>query len=271
MSPRALANQQRQEQARRMSKLGRSLLLLIATVLSFGTIGLLAADQLYRPDTFVVDQLKIKGNFRYLNPKSIEAVVKQEAVGNFFSIKLTSIKRRVEALEWVQTAEVRREWPNTLLIDVSEQRPVMRWNKDKWVNSLGQVVDLPRAPEISNPIVLVGNERDSELMLHKAYRWKKQIERSGLELREVSLSGSHAWRLTINYPLDNYQFDVLLGRDEADQRLWRFLYLFDGEFRGADKQLRRVDARYPNGLAIDAVALTTTESIVMEQSTERPL
>ena len=88
---RALANQNRQAQSQRLSRLARSALVLCATFLSFAAFALLAADQLYRPDTFVIDQLKIKGNFRYLQPQQVEDVVNQQAVGNFFSIELQEI------------------------------------------------------------------------------------------------------------------------------------------------------------------------------------
>jgi len=43
---------------------------------------------------------------------------------------------------------------------------------------------------------------------------------------------------------------LLLGREKASQRLARFEMLFDQQFRESNKQLVRVDARYPDGLAI---------------------
>ena len=86
MSKRALANQEREQQIQRMSKAGRSLLILIATLMSFAALCLTVTDQLYRPDTFVIDQLKIKGKFEHLNPEQVESVVNQITVGNFFSV-----------------------------------------------------------------------------------------------------------------------------------------------------------------------------------------
>ena len=58
---RAFANREKQAQSERNDRLGRALLLGAATLLTFATISLLAADRLYRPDTFVIDRLKIKG------------------------------------------------------------------------------------------------------------------------------------------------------------------------------------------------------------------
>lgn len=270
-SKRALANQESEAYSQRMSKLGRSLLLLVATVLSFASIALLAADQLYRPESFTIDQLKIKGKFRHLEPSQIETVVDPDAVGNFFSVELSEIKQRIEDLPWVHRAEVRREWPDTLSVEVNEHRPVMRWKKDQWVNSYGEVVRLPGPVDLNNPIVVSGKEKDANLILQQAYRWKKKLESKGLSVKAVSLSDSHAWSLKLSYPLNDYDFEVLLGREEIEQRLARFLFLFDEQFKQANKKLKRVDARYPNGLAIRSEPLSTVEAVVMKESEGAPL
>ncbi len=127
---RAFANREKQAQSERNDRLGRALLLGAATLLTFATISLLAADRLYRPDTFVIDRLKIKGKLRHMPVSEVESLVSEIGVGNFFSIELDRIKSEVEGHAWVQNAEVRREWPNTLLIEVLNHRPVMRRHKN---------------------------------------------------------------------------------------------------------------------------------------------
>ena len=266
---RAFANQERHEQAQRLARMGRSLLLLVATVLSFATVGLLTADQLYRPDTFAIDQLKITGRFRYLDPVRVEQAVRDVAAGNFFSVNLREIEDRVETLSWVQDAAVRREWPDTLLVRVREQRPVMRWGKDRWVNADGEVIRLPDNAELANAITLSGTPRNASLMLHTAIRWKRQLQNSGLHLHAVSLSGSHAWTLTVFDPEHRQAFQILLGREEPEYRLRRFQYLFADQFRGTRQRLDRVDARYPDGLAIKATQVEAEGDVAM-QSTDRP-
>jgi cell division protein FtsQ len=132
-------------------------------------------------------------------------------------------------------------------------------------------VGLPGKVDLTNPIVLSGKEKDASLILQQAYRWKKQLEIKGLSVQAVSLSDSHAWRLTVSYPLNDYDFEVLLGREEVEQRLARFLFLFDEQFKQSDKQLKRVDARYPNGLAIRSEPLPMAEAVVMKESEKEPL
>lgn len=266
MSKRALANQERAAQAQRLGRLGQSAILLIATVLLFSTMGLLAADQLYRPDTFVIDQLKIKGKFKHLNPADVESMVQQQPLGNFFTIDLQDIKQRSEQLAWVQRANVRREWPNTLLIELEEQRPIMRWGKNSWVNSYGEVVELPSAIKYQPKISLNGNPKDAKMMMRQALQWQQLMVSSGLDLVGLSLSDSHAYRLQISQSPNTKPFALLLGRREIDERLTRFLMLYDTQLRTAGQQLIRVDARYPDGLAINAQKIEPADSLVLNQT-----
>ena len=264
ITQRALASKEREVQAQRLSRFGRASLIMLATLLSFAAVSLMAIDQLYRPDTFVINQLKIKGKFRYLNPVDVEEAVGEQALTNFFSVQLNNVKRDVEKLAWVQQADVRREWPNTLLVNVREHIPVMRWETDKWITSSGEVLDLPGDVRAPSDIVLFANEADAGFVLKNTFAWKKRLRLKQLELRKVQFSASRAWTLTLYHATNDAQFDLLLGREKVNQRLARFELLFDKHFRESNKQIQRVDARYPDGLAIKMNELDVTQDAYSE-------
>ncbi len=265
-SARALANQEREAQTKRLGVLAKALLLSAATFMTFATVALLLADNLYRPDSFVIDQLKIKGKFKYLSAEEVQAAVFEKPVGNFFSIELDEIKHRIEQLAWVQNADVRREWPHTLAITVREHRPVMRWTTinessdgrqksvgaEEWVSLSGQIISLDTPLNQSSTIKLRGTKRDARELLTKAMLWQKQLAPSGLRILDVSLRPSQAWSLRLAYLYPGSDFELLLGRENVGDRLARFQTLFDRQFKHANQRLIRVDARYPDGLAVEA-------------------
>ena len=130
----------------------------------------------------------------------------------------------------------------------------MRWQEDQWVNASGEVIEVPNVVvNIKRPIVLSGNKDDAALILQQAFLWKKRLSQDGLELRSVKLSGSHAWTLGVIHGLSDSKFELLLGRLDVEQRLERFRSLFDKRFSNPNQQLQRVDARYPDGLAINSI------------------
>lgn len=256
---RAFANQEREFQAQRFSRLGRGLLMTFATALTFLTIALLAADQLFRPDTFSIKQLTIKGKFRHLAPSEIEQTLSNQDLGNFFSVDLDAVKHKVEQIAWVQAVDVRREWPNALTLTVTEQRPVMRWGKDQWVSSAGRVISLPQEVQIPGAIVLSGNQHDAPRLLQQAFSWKNDLRGSGLSLHSVTLSGSQAWVLQLHSSDHDSSFELLLGREHIGERLKRFQELFASQFKHSGRRLIRVDARYPDGLAVRDEKIETSD------------
>lgn len=269
-SARALANQEREMQVKRLSRFAKAGLLSVATLMTFATIALLIADRLYRPDAFVIDQLKLTGQFTYLTPEEVQSVVHEEPLGNFFSIELGEIKQRIEGMAWVKHADVRREWPHTLSIRIREHRPVMRWasvvsesensigkkSRDQWVSSSGDVISLDKPLQQHSAITLKGTEHDAKQLLTKALAWQKQLSTSKLAIREVSLSASQSWTLTLaKFGEQGPQvFELMLGTVNTEQRLQRFQTLFDTRLFRVEGGLVKVDARYPDGLAVQRAA-----------------
>lgn len=255
---RALANQEREFQVRRLGKLGRALLMTVASVLSFLTLALLAADQLFHPDAFVIKELKIKGKFRYLQPAEVDLVLREQDLGNFFSVELDRLKAKVEDIEWVQSADVRRQWPNSLTVSIVEHQPAMRWGDDKWVSTSGSIIALPTNIADADVITLNGDEAQSKRILLQAARWQKDFAREGLKLRKTKLSSSQAWTLRLYYPELDSEFDLLLGSNDVEARFARFKVLFNEQLKFSDRTLKRVDARYPDGLAVEHGATKKT-------------
>lgn len=247
---RALANQEREFQVRRLGKLGRALLMAVASALSLLTIALLAADQLFHPEAFVIQELKIKGKFRYLEPVDVDAILRTQELGNFFSVELDSLKSKVEEMEWVESADIRRQWPNALNVSIVEHQPAMRWGDDKWVSTSGSIIALPNNIGGVNVITLNGDEAQSKHILLQATRWKKEFANDGLELRKTKLSSSQAWTLRLYYAEFDSEFDLLLGSEDVAERLARFKVLFNEQLKFSEYALTRVDARYPDGLAV---------------------
>ncbi len=269
---RALANQERQVQVQKVLRLAKAMLLATATIMTFSTVILLIADNLYRPDAFKIEQIKFKGAFVNLTPEEVQTVVQKEKMGNYFSVELDKIKKQVEAIDWVRSADVRREWPDTLLISLKEHRPVMKWqtvgetksNKsgtEKWVSLAGSVITIDEPLDLRSPLVLNGPDHDAGQMLLKAVQWQKRLAMSGLEIRSITLSASQAWSMELALDTKGSTFELLLGRENIVQRLDRFQVLFDRQFKGRGVSLLRVDARYPDGLAVDQREAEASSSV----------
>ncbi len=254
-----------QEQAYFVSRLktfGRGTLLLSATVLSFIAVLLMATDYLFQPQRFNIENVKIKGKFVHSSPQKIEAGLRDMSFGNFFALDLNHVKQRLEQLPWVARADIRREWPDTLAVQITEHRPAMRWQDNDevhdskgqlWLTTKAEVIEVPDDLKTDEAIDLQGNRYYAKSILEAAVRWRKSLAVHDLILLKVKQSETQAWSLALRSQQDDEMFEVLLGNTQVEDRLERFKYLFEEQFRFSDYRLERVDARYPNGLAVQHV------------------
>ncbi len=75
----------------------------------------------------------------------------------FFAVNLADVRTAVATLPWVEHAEARKRWPDSIELVVYEQQPFARWGKDRLINRHGSVFSvagvegLQGLPELSGP------------------------------------------------------------------------------------------------------------------------
>ncbi len=224
--------------------LGTALLLL-------GVIALLGwcVSLLNDPATLPISKVRVQGNFVHLDEAMLQRAVAEMAHQGFFSVDIEAVKQRVEQLPWVAQASVRRIWPDTLGIDVQEQKAVARWANGGLVNEAGRSftplasshpsrLPLFRGPENMLPEIGEAYRRDSALLVNV-----------GLRISEVNMNSRRALSLKLNQS-ENESFELVLGREQTEARLQRFIRVYKKLLAAHITEIERVDLRYSNGMSV---------------------
>jgi cell division protein FtsQ len=253
-APRALAIRQYKKTRIKRAHFTRGLIIFAITMVSLATAVLLGLDYLFRPNVLIVDRLVIKGSFKYLEPIVLQPKIEAELGRNFFTIDLEKIKRIVDSEPWVERSVVRREWPNTLAVELVESVPVMRWKSGGWLTVDGRIVELPNF-ENSASITVYGPQRQRMQIMRRTHEWSRELEALGLRLISLDVSDWRSWGLVLTEDkLENAaRIEVALGTMDLDQRFDRFLLAYRKGLLAPDGGVVFVDARYPDGLAIAGV------------------
>jgi cell division septal protein FtsQ len=102
-------------------------LFLLIVVLGFGSKHLY--QKLCGCDFFQITALKIDGN-RMTSKEQITALSRVDIHSNLLAINANQIKLLLESHPWIAEADVIRDWPNRLLIQVKEKTPVALLNRE---------------------------------------------------------------------------------------------------------------------------------------------
>lgn len=88
-----------------------------------------AADSVAANAGFEVAEIEIRG-VAGARAQEVRAVILPEGRRSVLSVDPDEVKARVESLDWVQSANVRRLWPSTLVVQVERRRAYARWRED---------------------------------------------------------------------------------------------------------------------------------------------
>jgi cell division protein FtsQ len=199
-----------------------------------------------RQPAFALRQIVITGGLSQVNPANLEAVVREELRGNFFTMKLADARTSLQRVPWVRSVALRRQWPNRLEISVVEHAPLARWNDNALVNTEGEVFvadydgDLPQ---------FTGPDGTAAEMSARFAEFGADLSRAGLAVGEMHLSARGGWELkTAAAP----GLTIALGRTEPGERLARFVDYYAksiGALTRAGTRVEYADLRYRNGFA----------------------
>lgn len=207
--------------------------------------------------------------FRHVNVATIHAEAVPRILAttktDFFTVDLEAVRRAIESVAWVRRAQVRREWPDRLVVKVEEHQVLGVWDDGRLVNTFGELfaANIAEAeedsgealPELAGP---AGSERD---VASRYLDFRSWLSRLALVPDQVTLSPRYAWSMH----LDNGTpagLTVDLGRErDANTLPDRVLRMIDAwpQLTARWPKPTLVDLRYPNGFALRAEGLRVVE------------
>jgi cell division protein FtsQ len=212
-----------------------------ATVAGLGLLVHWMSDPLQWP----VRTVQVQGQFRYLQPETVQTEVESYYAAGFFAMEVREIQEHVQHLPWVDQVSVRRVWPDRLEIDVVEQRPVARWKSQSYLNSRAEVFVPDDDEDLSGLVTLDGPDGYQQRMLNMHASLQEQLQPLQLKLTVLMLDARRAWSMRLDNGLE---FEI--GRKQPVQRVARFVNAYPALMADGQRLPQRVDLRYSNGFAV---------------------
>lgn len=217
----------------------RSATLLAVCALAAGMV------YLHQPDTLPVKRVTVEGDLRHVDRSALITAVSPHVRGSFLDVDVARIRAAGESLPWVRQVRVRRVWPDTLHLIVEEQQAIARWNEDGLVNRRGSVFMPPAETLPAGLVQLTGPDGTSELMARRLAEIQRMLAPLDLRVVALRMDERRSWELDF---ADGMQ--LKLGRAAGEQRLQRFMAVFNGGLARYLPLIQEVDMRYTNGLAV---------------------
>ena len=194
--------------------------------------------------------LRATGQFERVDTALLRKTLLPYAQRGFFAVRLADAQAAVAQLPWVETAVVRKRWPDVLEVRVVEHRPFARWGADRLLSEHGRLfpangIVAPKGlPQFAGPdsrvteVVALYNESSTLFTL------------IGMDVQAVELDPRGSWTIGLGKGGAGIDTQVVVGRREARARLDRFVRLLPQLLTQRAQVLARADLRYTNGFAL---------------------
>jgi cell division protein FtsQ len=227
-------------------------------VLLVGTVAVWAAGKPW----FAVRGITVTGQVSHTNAAMLRATVAPRLNGTFFTLDIKAARQAFESIGWVRQAQVHRDFPNRLKVNLEEHQAVAYWGREgdsAMVNSFGEVfeanvgeIDQDTLPRLSGPSgsaakVLV---MDQTLQPHFAAL--------NLNIEQLEMTPHGGWRVRLDT-----EAVIELGSGTTDQvlaRTDRFLKTLTqvvARYGRTPEALETADLRHEDGYAIRLRGVST--------------
>lgn len=233
-----------QDRQGRYALFGKVLLALFGLCMAV-VAGLGAFDAWRTVNARKIATVQIAGTLDFVTEEEIKATVSRFVSSSLVAIDLELLKVELETQPWISQVEVRREWPDKLLIQVEEEQPIARWGESQLVNQQGQIfAPLYGFHNLSLPR-LTGPEHSEERVMLQYLQFNQLLYPLGVRIRDLVLNDRGAWTLTLTNGVE-----VRLGREAVLERLRRLVVFLESEHGQQMATMSSIDLRYRNGVAV---------------------
>jgi len=213
---------------------------LLIIVPIFGGVSYLVQNHTFLP----IKTIQLLGTFKHIDQKEIEAVLRPFVGEGFFSLDIQKVRQSLSQKAWADSVSIRRLWPDRVMIQIVEKKPLARWDDNHLLSDQAQIFKA-NVKQFDSLPKIYGANVDPKHILQKYYNFSKKFTTVDEIIKEITIDSRGAVDIYLVSGLR-----IKMGRDNVDSKIERLVSIYNQQIRPRRKQIQQLDLRYSNGFAI---------------------
>jgi cell division protein FtsQ len=219
-------------------KFSLSLLLVLSFILLW--------QKLTDPTCFPVKKIKISGDLTYVKQRNLQQIVLPFIAKGFFRLDSRGLKDQILQQPWIASVDVKRFWPDTLLVNFMTKKPIAFIGKHSLLDEQGNIFSPSQSDLASLDLpIFIGPLGQQKYLLQTYLTMNPLLANLSLKIKLLKLIHQQSWYLQLSNGLSLY-----LSRTEPYLQLQRFVEVYSDVIASKISMIDYVDLRYPHGMAV---------------------
>ena len=194
-----------------------------------------------------IENVQVITTYEHIKPAILQKIINNYLMNDgFFNIDVIGLKQSLLELPWVDEVSIKRIWPDTIIVNIEEQRAIARWKNIALFNSKGMLFTPPLATFPANLPLLFGPEEDVQDVIVNYQSMQKLLAPLNFKITQLDIDERGSWHMIVNGSIN-----IFLGSEDVFPRLQNFAIVYAKVIADhPEKQITAVDLRYKNGVAV---------------------
>ncbi len=192
-----------------------------------------------------IKTIEIQSVLNKVSKSEIRTITENYMHDGFFTVDLSSFEDQLNDIPWVYRANIKRQWPSKLVIEISEQQPYFRWGENHLINKYAELFYVEDAQKyVSLPLLQSVQGREQHL-IDLYYKYSARFKEEGSGILKLKEDARYDKEITL---MSGMLINV--GREQTDKQIERCLNSF-AMFTEAEREaIASIDLRHSNGFAV---------------------
>lgn len=218
---------------------------LLAVLVLIGSLLYSTVSWMWDDQRLPLSKIALQGELRYVSANDVQkAFARLDHVGTFMSQDVSVLQEVAESIPWVSHASIRKQWPDTVKVFLTEHEAQAIWNGNALLNSSGELFDGDIGELEVERVKLYGPQGSNHEVLSVWCDLEPKFEGLDLSITSLVLNDRRAWQII----LDN-GIRLELGKESLEERIERFFTLYKN-LGSSTERVSYIDLRYDTGASI---------------------
>ena len=192
-----------------------------------------------------ITKVRVENQWQSISETEVQQIIGKFMGVGYFDFDVQGVRQVLEAHHWIRYASVKKIWPDSVALQLTEEVAIARWKDAQLLNQYGEIFRPEHIEHLSTLPLLTGPD-ESQIKVMEQYRAVNQLFfQAGLRVTSLAYSERGNWTLVLND-----QMQINAGRVDVMNRLARFIDFYSSQSEVAVSTMVAVDLRYENGMAV---------------------